>query len=98
MWSTNITLMRSIASFEISEKYSSGKQKSFLIMFAHVSSWLSSRNGDTPLSRTYRMTPTLLLEPKQRKQLNIHAATPFTPSTPPKPVLMGLSRKVKLKG
>ena len=44
---------------------------------------------DTPLSRTYKMTPTLLLEPKRRKQLKIYAAKPLTPP----PVLNELIKK-----
>ena len=52
--------MHSFASCEMPAKYSSGKQKSRFVMFEHVSSGDSSRNGDTPLRSTYNTTPTLL--------------------------------------
>ena len=52
--------MHSFASCEMPAKYSSGKQKSRFVMFEHVSSGDSSRNGDTPLNSTYNTTPTLL--------------------------------------
>ena len=52
--------MHSFASCEMPAKYSSGKQKSRFVMFEHVSSGDSSRNGDTPLRSTYSTTPTLL--------------------------------------
>jgi len=41
--------IKSFPSFEMSAKYSSGKQKSHLSMFAVVSSTESSKKGDTPL-------------------------------------------------
>jgi hypothetical protein len=44
--------MKSFASPETPQKYSSGKQKSRRTMFEHVSSRLSSRNGEMPLSIT----------------------------------------------
>ena len=52
--------MKSFASPEMPEKYSCGKQKSRRTMFEHVSSRLSSRNGETPLRITYTTTPMLL--------------------------------------
>lgn len=50
--STSMERTRSLASEEMPAKYSSGKQKSLRTMLEQVSSWLSSRKGETPLSST----------------------------------------------
>ena len=44
--------MKSLAASDTPAKYSSGKQKSRRMIFEHVSSTLSSKNGDTPDSKT----------------------------------------------
>ena len=66
--STSIDDMNCLASSEISEKYSSGKQKSMWMMLEHVSSRLSSRKGDTPDSMTYVTTATLLKDKDKREK------------------------------
>lgn len=70
--STNSLRKRFFASFEISKKYSSGKEKSHLRMFVVVSSTESSKNGDTPLRNTYNRMP------KHQQSVHVPVAWPIT--------------------